>query len=127
VLLRGIQCGTWNRFYYHEYHAKLIARLASIGNLEACFYTVMCAIFMEDRTALMSWLDMLGRSTMVGHDVAIIVVSLVLHRFNSSVGNDNIARRWLRKVEGDEVGPEANVTWNKEICTWRLQQAMFVL
>jgi hypothetical protein len=64
---------------------------------------------------------------MAGHDVATFVLSLVLHRSNSGASNDNTARRWLMKVEGDEAGPTANVTWKNEICTWRLQQAMFVL
>jgi hypothetical protein len=103
-LLHGIQRGTWNRFYDHEYCAKLIARLASIGNPEACFYAGMCAVFVEDHSALMQWLDMLECCAMVGHDVAAFVLSFVLHKFNSGAGNDNIARRWLRKVEGDEAG-----------------------
>jgi hypothetical protein len=33
----------------------------------------------------------------------------------------------LRKVEGDEAGLAENVMWKNEICTRRLQQAMFVL
>ena len=118
VLLRGIHLGTWNRFYDHEYRAKLIARLASVANPEACFYAGMRAVFVEDHTALMPWLDMLERSTAVGHDVAAFVLSLVLHRSNSGAGNDNIARRWLRKVECDEAGPTVNVVWKNEICTW---------
>ena len=77
----------------------------------------MCAVFMEDRSALMPWLNMLERSTAAGHDVAAFVLSLVLHRSNSGAGNDNIAARWLRKVEGDEAGLTVNVTWKNEICT----------
>jgi hypothetical protein len=69
----------------------------------------MCAIFVEDHSALMSWLDMLERPTMTGHDVDVFVLSLVLHRSNSGAGNDNIARWLLRKVEDDEAGLEANV------------------
>ena len=87
----------------------------------------MCAVFVEDHNTLMLWLDMPKRSAMVGHDVAAFVLSLVIHRSNSSVGNDNIARRWLRKVEGDEGGPAVNVTWKNEICTRCLQHAMFML
>jgi hypothetical protein len=87
----------------------------------------MRAIFVEDHSVLMLWLDMLECSTVVGHDVAAFVLSLVLHRSNSGAGNDNIARRWLRKVEGDETGSTTNVTWKNEICTRCLQQAMFVL
>ena len=52
---------TWDlkQFYDHEYRTKLIARLASVGNSEACFYAGMCAIFVKDHGALMPWLDML--------------------------------------------------------------------
>jgi hypothetical protein len=123
----GIHLGTWNRFYDHEYRAKLIARLASAGNPEACFYAGMCAVFMEDRTVLMPRLDMLERSTMAGHDVATFVLSLMLHRSNSDADSDNIAWWWLRKVEGDETGPAVNVTWKNVICTWCLQQTMLML
>jgi len=87
----------------------------------------MRVIFVEDRSALMPWLDMLERSTMASHDVAAFVLSLVLHRSNSGAGNDNIARRLLRKVECDEAGLAANVTWMNEKCTQHLQEAMFVL
>ena len=97
MLLRGIHLGIWNRFYDHEYHAKLIARLASVGNPEACFYARMQVVFVEDRTMLMPWLDMLEHSAMAGHDVAAFVLSLVLHRFNSGASNDNISRRLLRR------------------------------
>ena len=87
----------------------------------------MRAVFVEDRSALMLWLNMLERSAMAGHDVATFVLSLVLHRSNSGAGNDNIAQRLLRKVEGDEAGPTANVRWKNEKYTRRLQQATWVL
>jgi hypothetical protein len=93
VLLRGIQLGTWNRFYNHEYHAKLIARLASVSNSEARFYTGMSAVFVEDRSVLMPQLDMLERSTIAGHDVATFVLFFVLHRSNSGAGSENLAQR----------------------------------
>jgi hypothetical protein len=70
---------------------------------------------------------MLEHSAMAGHVVATFVLSLMLHMSNSSDSNDNIAQRWLRKVEGDEAGPVANVTWRNEICTRGLQQVMFML
>jgi hypothetical protein len=117
MLLRGIHLGTWNQFYDHEYCTKL----ASVGNPEACFYTGMRAVFVEDRNALMLWLDMLEHSAVVDHDVATFVLSLVLHRSNSGADNNNIARWWLRMVEGDEVGLVANVMWKHEICTHHLQ------
>ena len=82
---------------------------------------------MEDHTMLMLWLNMLERSAAALHDVAAIVLSLVLHRSNSGAGNDNLARRWLRKVEGDEASPVVNVMWKNKICTQCLQLAMFVL
>ena len=84
---------TWDlkQFYDHEYRTKLIARLASVGNPEACFYAGMRVVFVEDHNALMPRLNMLERSTTAGHDVAAFVLSLVLHRSNSGAGNDNIA------------------------------------
>jgi hypothetical protein len=127
VLLRGIHLGTWNRFYDHKYCAKLIAKLASGSNPEVCFYVGMRPVFVEDRTVLMPRLDMLERSAVAGHDVATFVLSLVLHRSNSGAANDNIARQWLRKVEGDEASPVVNVTSKNEICTRRLQHTLFVL
>jgi hypothetical protein len=87
----------------------------------------MCTIFVEDYCTLMSSLDMLERFVTAGHDVATFVLSLVLHRSNSGTDNDNIARRLLRKVEGDEAGPVVTVTWKNEKFTLRLQQAMWVL
>ena len=59
VLLHGKQLGTWNRFYDHEYRAIVIARLASVGNLEACFYARMRIVFVEDHSALMPWQAMM--------------------------------------------------------------------
>jgi hypothetical protein len=99
------------------YHAKLIAMLASIGSLEDCFYARMCTVFVENRNAFMSWLDMLKHSTAAGHDVATFIFSLVLYRSNSGAGKANIARRWLRKVKGDEAGPTVNVMWKNKIRT----------
>jgi hypothetical protein len=81
----------------------------------------MCIVFVEDRTVLMSWLDMLERSAAADHDVAAFVLSLVLHRSNSGADKDNIARRWLRKINGDEMSLAANAICKKEICTWCLQ------
>jgi hypothetical protein len=81
----------------------------------------MRVVFVEDRTMLMLWLDMLERSAAAGHDVAAFVLSLVLHRSNSGVGNDNIARWCLRKIKGDEASLAANAMCKKEICTWCLQ------
>jgi aspartate/methionine/tyrosine aminotransferase len=72
--------------------------LLAVGNPEACFYARMRAIFMENHTTLMAWLDMLERSATIGHDVAAFVLSLVLHKSNSGADNDNIAQRWLRKA-----------------------------
>ena len=86
---RWAACLCWFRRSNNN-RAKLIARLASVGNPEACFYTGMRAVFVEDRTALMPRLDMLEHSAVAGHDVAAFVLSLVLHRSNSGAGNDNI-------------------------------------
>jgi hypothetical protein len=59
----------------------------------------MCAVFLEDHSALMARLNMLEHFATVGHDVAAFVLSLVLRRSNSDASNDNIAWQWLRKAQ----------------------------
>jgi hypothetical protein len=126
VLLRGMQCGTWKWFYDHEYHAKLIARLASVGNLEACSMLGCAPSSWKAMAHSCRGLICLGalpwQAMMLLH-----LLSLVLHMSNSGAGNDNIVRRLFRKVKGDEVGAVADVTWKNKKCTWCLQQAMWVL
>ena len=60
-LRRVLHCqGFWERYYYDDdYHALLTTRLASMGNLDACFLTGLCPVFMEARrsfTPPMEWL-----------------------------------------------------------------------
>ena len=123
-----MQRAGWEPFSSCEYRVNLITRLASIGHPEACFKAGMFIIFMEDRGTVTPWLDMLEHAAESGHELAMYVLSLVLHRSNSGATNDTTARRLLRKVECDEVGPTAkNAMWKNKNCAQRHQQARVVL
>ena len=46
--------GFWERYYDDDdYHALLTTRLASMGNLEACFLAGLRPVFMEAHRSLM--------------------------------------------------------------------------
>ena len=87
------------RFYLGpEYRAMLITGLATVGNPEACFRSVMCLIFGKQRGAIMPCLDPLRRAAEVGHKVAIYALALLLYRPNAggscaSSRDPNRARR----------------------------------
>lgn len=79
----------------------------------------MSTAFGEDRGSLTPPLDMLHRAADADHQFARFVLALLLYRQNSGAGNDDMARRLLRKqVEGDEAGPASNGMWKDQICTW---------
>ena len=71
----------------------------------------MSAIFVEDHGTVTPWLDMLEHAAESGHELAMYVLSLVLHRSNSGAANDATDWRLLWKVKCDKAGPTAkNVT-----------------
>ena len=85
-----LQC----RFYLGpEYRATLITGLATVGNSEACFRSVMCLVFGKQHGAIMPCLDPLRRTAEAGHKVAIYALALLLYRPNSGDGDDDEARR----------------------------------
>ena len=88
----------------------------------------MSAVFVEDRGTITPRLDMREHAAESGHELAMYVLSLVLHRSNSGATNDTTGRRLLRKVECDEVGPTVkNAMWKNKNCAQRHQQARVVL
>ena len=107
---------------------NLITRLTSISHPEACFKVGMSAVFVEDYGIITPWLDMLERTAESGQELAMYVLSLVLHRSNSGAANNATAQRLLRKVECDEVGLAAkNAVWKNKNCARCRQQARVVL
>ena len=85
----------------------LITRLATVGNLKACFYSGMCLVFGKQCSAIMPCLNPLRRAVEAGHKVAIYALALLLYRPNSGDGDDDKARRLLHMVEGPEPGAPA--------------------
>ena len=63
----------------------------------------MSTIFVEDHGTVTPWLDMLEHAAESGHELATYVLSLVLHRSNSSDANDATAQRLLWMVECDKA------------------------
>ena len=62
-------------------------------------------------TPPMEWLQ---HSTEAGYKLGMYVYALVHYRSNTGGGNDNIARRLLRELEGaDEEGP-ATLPWKNQ-------------
>ena len=98
-----------------------------MGNLEAYFLASLCPIFMAAHRSLTPLIEWLQHSAKAGHKHGMYVYALVLYRSNTSVDNDDIARRLLRELEGaDEAGPAA-LPWKNQTCTrcrkdvyWRL-------
>jgi len=88
----------------------------------------MSTIFVEDHGTVTPWLDMLEHAAESGHELAMYVLSLMLHRSNSGATNDATTQQLLRKVECDEASPMAkNATWKNKNCARRCQQARVVL
>ena len=79
-----------------------------MGNLDACFLSGLRPIFVEARRSLTLPMEWLQHSTKGGHKLGMYVYALMLYRSNTGGGNDNIAQRQLRELEGaDKVGPVA--------------------
>ena len=80
------------RFYYDDnYRTLLTTRLAIMGNLEACFLTSLCPIFVEAHWALTLPIEWLQQSAKADHKLGMCVYALMLYRSNTSTSNDYIA------------------------------------
>ena len=89
--------GFWGCHYYDDdYHALLTTRLASVGNLEACFLVGLCPTFMEAHRSLTPPIEWLKHSTKACQHLGMYVFALVLYRSNTSSGNDDIGQHLLR-------------------------------
>ena len=76
-----------------------------MGNLEAYFLAGLCPIFMEAHRPLTPPMEWLQHSAEAGYKLGMYIYALVLYRSNTVGGNDDIARRLLRELEGaDEAG-----------------------
>jgi hypothetical protein len=94
------RCGvrSWNDL---DNYYVLLASLTQLGNLEACFLTGVPMVFTDNQRPR-PCLDDLSRTTDGGHNVVAYLVTILLYRRNDGAGDDDTARRYIRRVEGKE-------------------------
>jgi hypothetical protein len=68
----------------------------SLGNPEACFFSRIKAVFMENR----GYND-LRRAAKGGHDAAAYLYAILLYRDNGGTTADDTTKRYMRRVVGD--------------------------
>ena len=61
-------------------------------------------------------IEWLQHSAKAGHKLGMYVYVLVLYRSNTGAGNDDIARRLLRKLEGADKAGLAALPWKNQTC-----------
>ena len=83
-----------------DYEA-LLASLTQLDNPEACFFTRIQTLFMENHTPQRCLNDLTSAAD-GGHNLAAYLVALLLYRHNGAVGNDDTVRRYKRWFEGKE-------------------------
>uniref|UniRef100_K3YKZ9 F-box domain-containing protein n=1 Tax=Setaria italica TaxID=4555 RepID=K3YKZ9_SETIT len=88
----------WNK---PDGYDTLLASLTQVGNPEACFLTGIQVIFRETHSPRLC-LDDLARAAAGGLNVAAYLVALFLYRDNGGASDDDTARRYMRRVQGEE-------------------------
>ena len=86
-----------------------------MGNLEACFLASLRPIFLEAHRSMTPLMEWLQHSTEAGYKLGMYVYALVLYRSNTGSGNDDIARRLLRELEGANEAGLAALPWKNLI------------
>jgi hypothetical protein len=81
----------WNPTAYKAF----LAMLTSLGNPEACFFSVIKAVFMENR----GYND-LRRAAKGGHDAAAYLYAILLYRDNGGAATDDNMKWYMRKIAG---------------------------
>jgi hypothetical protein len=69
--------------------------LTGLGNPEACFFSGIKAIFMENRVC-----NDLRCTAEGGHDAAVYLYAILLYRDNDCAAADDTAKRYMRRVAG---------------------------
>ncbi|RLM85037.1 hypothetical protein C2845_PM04G16660 [Panicum miliaceum] len=84
-------------------YVNLLARLAQLGNPEACFLTRMAVVFPRGTPAVpRPCIVHFGRAACGGHNVAAYVVAVLRYKANASATDDDAARWYMRQVEGEQ-------------------------
>jgi hypothetical protein len=81
----------WNPTTYKAF----LAMLTDPGNPEACFFSGIKAVFMENRRC-----NNLRRAAEVGHDAVAYLHIILLYRENGGAATDDTAKRYMRRVAG---------------------------
>jgi hypothetical protein len=76
-------------------YKAFLAMLTGLGNPEACFFSGIKAVFMENRGY-----DDLWRAAESGHDAAAYLYDILLYRYNGGASDDDTAKRYMRQVVG---------------------------
>jgi hypothetical protein len=85
----------------------LLDCLTHIRNQEECFLSLMDILFGENYSSRSS-ISKLEEATQSGHNVATYIATMVLYRANGSTCDDDIAKRYIRQVEGEEESATAH-------------------
>jgi hypothetical protein len=72
-----------------------LAMLTDLGNLEACFFSEIKVVFMENGESNDLW-----RAAEVGHDAVAYLYVIFLYRDNGGAVTDDTAKRYMRWVTG---------------------------
>jgi hypothetical protein len=81
----------WNPTAYKAF----LSVLSGLGNPEACFFSGIKAVFMENR----GYND-LCRAADGGHDVAAYLYAILLYRDNGGAAADDTMKGYMRRVAG---------------------------
>jgi hypothetical protein len=76
-------------------YKAFLAMLTDLGNLEACFFFGIKAVFMENRGC-----NDLQRAAKGGHDAAAYLFAILLYRDNGGAATNDTAKRYMRRVAG---------------------------
>ena len=106
--------GSWDLYYDNGFRQNLIINLSKVGNPVACFFAGMHVVLVEARGDLRLSLDMLECTAKAWYQVAMYVLAMYKYRPNSGAEEDSSAMELFRKIEGDDAGAGAPVTWE----TW---------
>jgi hypothetical protein len=90
---------TWDDPVNYE---ALLASQTQIGNLEACFLIGIQIVLMEKHSPR-PCLNDLTHTANDRHNLVAYLFALLLYRHNGDADDDDIARRYIRRVEGEEV------------------------
>jgi hypothetical protein len=81
----------WDPIAYKAF----LAMLTNLGNLEACFFSGIKAVFMENRAC-----NDLQRVAEGGHDAAAYLYAILLYRDNGGAAADDTTKRYVSRVAG---------------------------